>query len=47
MYDIVKGLDYIGDQDVIEYMCKIGLEVILEFEYMGLLFLCFDDGCIY
>lgn len=47
MYDIVKGSDYIGDQDAIEYMCKIGSEAILEFEYMGLSFSRFDDGRIY
>ncbi len=29
MYDTVKGSDYIGDQDAIEYMCKTGLEAIL------------------
>ena len=30
MYDTVKGSDYIGDQDAIEYMCKTGPEAILE-----------------
>lgn len=47
MYDIVKGFDYIGDQDVIEYMCFVGFEVVFEFEYMGLLFFCIEIGCIY
>lgn len=47
MYDIVKGFDYIGDQDVIEYMCSVGLEVVYEFDYMGLLFFCMEEGCIY
>ncbi len=36
MYDTVKGSDYIGDQDAIEYMCKTGPEAILELEHMGL-----------
>ncbi|SUG56765.1 succinate dehydrogenase flavoprotein subunit [Salmonella enterica subsp. diarizonae] len=35
MYDTVKGSDYIGDQDAIEYMCKTGPEAILELEHMG------------
>ena len=32
MYDTVKGSDYIGDQDAIEYMCKTGPEAIIEME---------------
>ena len=39
MYDTVKGSDYIGDQDAIEYMCKTGPESIIELEKMGLPFL--------
>jgi succinate dehydrogenase / fumarate reductase flavoprotein subunit len=35
MYDTVKGSDYIGDQDAIEYMCKTGPEAILELDHMG------------
>lgn len=38
MYDTVKGSDYIGDQDAIEYMCKTGPEAILELDHMGLPF---------
>lgn len=38
MYDTVKGSDYIGDQDAIEYMCKTGPESIIELEKMGLPF---------
>ena len=38
MYDTVKGSDYIGDQDAIEYMCKTGPEAIIEMENMGLPF---------
>jgi succinate dehydrogenase / fumarate reductase flavoprotein subunit len=47
MYDTVKGSDYIGDQDAIEYMCNVGPEVIIELEKMGLPFSRFDDGSIY
>ncbi|CAJ0992977.1 succinate dehydrogenase flavoprotein subunit [Pantoea sp. Nvir] len=47
MYDTVKGSDYIGDQDAIEYMCKTGPEAILELEHMGLPFSRFEDGRIY
>lgn len=49
MYDTVKGFDYIGigDQDVIEYMCKTGPEAVLELEHMGLPFSRLDDGRIY
>src|SRR5471032_1174341 len=47
MYDTVKGSDYIGDQDAIEYMCKTGPEAILELEHMGLPFSRLDDGRIY
>lgn len=35
MYDTVKGSDYIGDQEAIEYMCKTGPEAIYELENMG------------
>ena len=38
MYDTVKGSDYIGDRDAIEYMCKTGPEAILELDHMGLPF---------
>ncbi|MGL5006997.1 MAG: succinate dehydrogenase flavoprotein subunit [Plesiomonas sp.] len=47
MYDTVKGSDYIGDQDAIEYMCKMGPEAILELENMGLPFSRFDNGRVY
>jgi len=47
MYDTVKGADYIGDQDAIEYMCKIGPEVIYELEHMGLPFSRTEQGKIY
>ncbi|RKF19520.1 succinate dehydrogenase flavoprotein subunit [Alginatibacterium sediminis] len=47
MYDTVKGSDYIGDQDAIEYMCNTGPEAIIELEKMGLPFSRFEDGTIY
>ncbi|MBU2882155.1 succinate dehydrogenase flavoprotein subunit [Psychrosphaera sp. B3R10] len=47
MYDTVKGSDFIGDQDAIEYMCKEGPEAILEMENKGLPFSRFEDGRIY
>ncbi|MBV9318155.1 MAG: FAD-binding protein, partial [Gammaproteobacteria bacterium] len=47
MYDTVKGSDYLGDQNCIEYMCKVGPEVIYELEHMGLPFSRIDNGKIY
>ncbi len=47
MYDTVKGSDYIGDQDAIEFMCQSGPEAILELEQMGLPFSRFDNGKVY
>ena len=38
MYDTVKGSDYIGDQDAIEYMCSEGPKAVYELEHMGLPF---------
>ena len=47
MYDTVKGADYIGDQDCIEYLCKNGPEVVYELEHMGMPFSRMDNGKIY
>ncbi|MBT0586481.1 succinate dehydrogenase flavoprotein subunit [Alteromonas oceanisediminis] len=47
MYDTVKGSDYIGDQEAIEYMCKTGPEAIIEMENMGLPFSRTDEGKVY
>ena len=47
MYDTVKGSDYIGDQDAIEYMTSVGPEAIFELEHMGLPFSRTDEGRIY
>jgi succinate dehydrogenase / fumarate reductase flavoprotein subunit len=37
-YDTVKGSDYLGDQDAIEFMCEEAIEAVLELEHMGLPF---------
>ena len=47
MYDTVKGADYIGDQDAIEYLCSEGPKAVFELEHMGLPFSRFDNGRIY
>ena len=47
MYDTVKGSDYLGDQDAIEFMCKNAAEAIYELEHMGMPFDRNDDGRIY
>lgn len=47
MYDTVKGSDYIGDQDAIEYMCSEGPASVFELEHMGLPFSRTDEGRIY
>ena len=47
MYDTVKGSDYIGDQDAIEYMCSEGPQAVFEMEHMGLPFSRTENGRIY
>jgi succinate dehydrogenase / fumarate reductase flavoprotein subunit len=47
MYDTVKGSDFIGDQDAIEFMCNEGPDAIRELENMGLPFSRFEDGSVY
>jgi len=47
MYDTVKGSDYIGDQDAIEYMCSEGPQAVFELEHMGMPFSRNADGRIY
>lgn len=47
MYDTVKGSDYIGDQDAIEYMCSEGPQAVFELEHMGLPFSRTESGRIY
>ena len=38
MYDTIKGSDYLGDQDAIEFMCNEAIDAVLELEHMGLPF---------
>ena len=47
MYDTVKGSDYIGDQDAIEYMCSEGPKAVYELEHMGLPFSRTETGRIF
>ena len=47
MYDTVKGSDYIGDQDAIEYMCQTGPQAVFELDHMGLPFSRTEEGRIY
>ena len=47
MYDTVKGSDYIGDQEAIEYMCSEGPATVYELEHMGLPFSRTEAGRIY
>ncbi|MFT6105847.1 MAG: succinate dehydrogenase / fumarate reductase flavoprotein subunit [Rickettsiales bacterium] len=47
MYDTVKGSDWLGDQDAIEYMCKEAPEAIIELEHYGVPFSRTKEGKIY
>ena len=47
MFDTVKGSDYIGDQDAIEYMCSVGPQAVFELEHLGLPFSRTEEGRIY
>src|SRR5215216_918988 len=47
MYDTVKGADWLGDQDTIEYMCRNAPEAVYELEHWGLPFSRKADGQIY
>jgi succinate dehydrogenase / fumarate reductase flavoprotein subunit len=47
MYDTVKGSDYLGDQDAIEFMCRKAPEVVIELEHFGMPFDRLDNGKIY
>ncbi len=47
MYDTVKGSDYIGDQEAIEYMCSEGPQSVYELEHMGMPFSRTETGRIY
>ena len=47
MYDTIKGSDWLGDQDAIEFMCKMAPEVVIELEHFGMPFDRNDDGTVY
>ncbi len=47
MYDTVKGSDWLGDQDAIEYMCKNAAQAVIELEHYGVPFSRTNEGKIY
>ena len=47
MYDTVKGADWLGDQDAIEYLCKNSPEAVYELEHFGVPFSRTEEGKIY
>ncbi|MEE2999014.1 MAG: succinate dehydrogenase flavoprotein subunit [Pseudomonadota bacterium] len=47
MYDTVKGADWLGDQDAIEYMCREAVPAVYELEHFGVPFSRTEDGKIY
>jgi len=47
MFDTVKGSDYLGDQDAIEYMCRTAPRAVYELEHYGVPFSRLDNGTIY
>ncbi|MBH68281.1 MAG: succinate dehydrogenase flavoprotein subunit [Rhodospirillaceae bacterium] len=47
MYDTVKGSDWLGDQDAIEYMCRNAIPAVIELEHYGVPFSRTEDGKIY
>ena len=47
MFDTVKGSDWLGDQDAIEYMCRNAIPAVIELEHMGVPFSRTEDGRIY
>ena len=47
MYDTVKGSDWLGDQDAIEFMCQMAPRAVIELEHFGLPFSRLDNGRIY
>lgn len=47
MYDTIKGSDYLGDQDAIEFMCQEASEIVRELEHFGVPFSRLDNGKIY
>ncbi len=47
MYDTIKGSDYLGDQDAIEYMCRAASRLVIELEHYGVPFTRLENGRIY
>jgi succinate dehydrogenase / fumarate reductase flavoprotein subunit len=47
MYDTIKGSDWLGDQDAIEYMCRNAIPSVIELEHYGVPFSRTEDGKIY
>ena len=47
MYDTVKGSDWLGDQDAIEYMCRNAIDAVIELEHFGVPFSRTPEGKIY
>ena len=47
MYDTIKGSDWLGDQDAIEYMCREAVPAVIELEHFGVPFTRNQDGTIY
>lgn len=47
MFDTIKGSDYLGDQDAIEYMCQQAPRIVRELEHFGVPFSRLDNGTIY
>src|SRR3989449_2381985 len=47
MYDTIKGSDWLGDQDAIEYMCRMAPQVVYELEHFGMPFDRNPDGTLY
>ena len=47
MYDTVKGSDWLGDQDAIQYMCQHAAEAVIELEHLGVPFSRNENGTIY
>ncbi|MGB5307824.1 MAG: FAD-binding protein, partial [Arenicellales bacterium] len=47
MYDTVKGSDFLGDQDAIEYMCRAASRLVIELEHYGVPFTRLENGRIY
>jgi succinate dehydrogenase / fumarate reductase flavoprotein subunit len=47
MYDTIKGSDWLGDQDAIEYMCREAVPSVIELEHFGVPFSRTEDGKIY